>query len=70
MHASAEFMGIQRPSYISECIRERINALVEARNCFRIEKDFQRADQIRKELEKMGVIVEDTSEGTRWTKRF
>ena len=45
-----------------------IEKLIHARNTARDQKDFQKADQIRDELVKKGIVIEDTSEGTRWKK--
>ncbi|MFP4482033.1 MAG: cysteine--tRNA ligase [Thermovirgaceae bacterium] len=45
---------------------EEIGALVNERNCARKNKDFARADAIRDRLASMGIILEDTPEGTRW----
>jgi cysteinyl-tRNA synthetase len=30
-------------------------------------KDFEKADQIRDELDAMGVIIKDSSSGSEWT---
>ena len=38
--------------------------LIEARELARREKDFGTADKIRKQLEEMGIIVEDTADGS------
>jgi cysteinyl-tRNA synthetase len=46
------------PSWVEEMIQARINA--------RKEKDWAKADQIRKELENMNIVLEDHSEGTIW----
>ncbi len=43
---------------IEELIKERAEA--------RKRKDWKKADQIRDKLRKMGIILEDTKEGTRW----
>ena len=40
--------------------------LIEERNKCRSEKDFKRADQIRNELKKNGIEIEDSSQGTTW----
>jgi cysteinyl-tRNA synthetase len=48
---------------------ETISQLIEERAESRRNKDFQRADEIRDLLEKRGVLLEDTKEGTRWKRR-
>jgi cysteinyl-tRNA synthetase len=47
-----------------------IIALIEERKEARQRKDFQRADAIRVLLEKRGVLLEDTKDGTRWKRRL
>ena len=44
----------------------RIDALIEERQRARTSRDFARADEIRDELERAGIELEDTREGTRW----
>ncbi|MDA3913567.1 cysteine--tRNA ligase [Oleiagrimonas sp.] len=44
-----------------------VDALIEARNRARAEKDFQRADAIREQLAGMGVVLEDAAGSTRWS---
>lgn len=46
----------------------QINALIAARNKARAEKDWAKADSVRDELQAMGVIIEDTPNGTTWRK--
>jgi cysteinyl-tRNA synthetase len=43
-----------------------VASLIASRNDARARRDFQRADEIRVQLEQMGVLIEDTREGTRW----
>ncbi len=43
-----------------------ILSLIEARNKARAHKDFAKADQVRQELLKAGVLLEDTPQGTIW----
>jgi len=43
-----------------------IKDLVEMRNKARVQRDFKKADEIRKELEDQGIILEDTKDGTIW----
>ena len=46
-----------------------IDALVEEREQAKRDRDFARADQIRDELASNGIILEDTREGTRWSRQ-
>jgi len=48
--------------------RERIGALVQARQTARKSKDFAEADRIRDELAALGVVVKDTPAGPVWEK--
>lgn len=45
---------------------ETIDALVAERTAARKNKDWQRADEIRAELEKNGIVLEDKADGTHW----
>ena len=45
---------------------KKIKELIETRNLAREEKDYQLADQIRKELYNMGIEIKDESLGTKW----
>ena len=47
-------------------IAERVENLLSDRNIARQNKDWNRADEIRDELNEMGVIVEDGEDGPRW----
>lgn len=49
-----------------EMLDDDIEALIEERQAARKEKNFQRADEIRKELLDKGIILEDTREGVKW----
>jgi cysteinyl-tRNA synthetase len=51
------------PSFGRE-VEERLAA----RKAARSRRDFAAADAIRRELEAVGVVIEDTAEGTRWRK--
>jgi len=45
---------------------EQIQQLLEERAAARTNKDFARADQIREQLDAMGIAIEDRADGTRW----
>ena len=47
---------------------EDIDALVEERNAAKKAKNFARADEIRDQLKAAGIQLEDTREGTRWSR--
>jgi cysteinyl-tRNA synthetase len=46
-----------------------IDALVAQRNEARRSRNFAEADRIRKELLDLGILIEDTREGTKWRRR-
>ena len=43
-----------------------IDQLIEERNASREQKNFTRADEIRDQLQEMGIVLEDSADGTRW----
>lgn len=47
---------------------QHIEALLQERRDARTNKDFERSDEIRDELAKMNIAIEDTPEGTIWKK--
>ncbi len=47
-----------------------IEELIKKRNQARKDKDFETADQIRQDLEKKDIILEDTKETTIWRKKI
>ncbi len=49
-----------------KALSEEIECLVKEREEARKNKDFKKADSIREELRKKGVVLEDTKEGVRW----
>ncbi|MEO8028930.1 MAG: cysteine--tRNA ligase [Bryobacteraceae bacterium] len=46
-----------------------VDELIAARTSARKSKDFARADEIRKQLDDQGIVLEDTKEGIRWKRR-
>lgn len=49
---------------------DEIEALISERENARKQKDYVRADQIRKQLDEKGIILEDTKEGPVWRKKI
>ena len=54
---------------IREKMAADIDKKIEERETARRNKDFARADEIRKELEAQGIILEDTTSGTIWRRK-
>jgi len=48
---------------------EKVMDLIQKRNQARKEKRWEEADKLRKEIEALGIVLEDTPEGTKWKKR-
>jgi len=59
-----KWLGIGQAS--SSVDASKIDSLIEERKKARESKDFARADEIRGELTKMGIEIEDTPKGTIW----
>lgn len=49
---------------------EEVEKLVMERAAARASKDWARADMARKTLQEMGVIIEDTPQGTKWRREI
>jgi cysteinyl-tRNA synthetase len=47
----------------------RIKELIEKRNSLRQAKQYQQADDVRKQIEALGAVIEDTAGGTVWKAR-
>ena len=58
--------GVKLSSNNNELNDEHIQELIDERNEARKNKDFARSDQIRDDLKKQGIILEDTPQGTRF----
>jgi len=50
----------------SDISAEEIEALIAKRNQAKADKDYAGADAVREELKAMGVVLEDSREGTKW----
>jgi cysteinyl-tRNA synthetase len=54
---------------VSDDLRQWVERRLADRQAARVARDFAAADEIRAELAKRGVELEDTPEGTRWRMR-
>jgi cysteinyl-tRNA synthetase len=59
-------LGIEIDALAQRTLSQEEEDLIAAREEARSVKDWKRADEIRGELEKRGVVIEDTAEGVRW----
>ena len=50
----------------SDISAEEIEVLIAKRNQAKADKDYAGADGVREELKAMGVVLEDSREGTQW----
>jgi len=55
-------------SGVDEETKRKIEELIQKRSAAKKEKDFSLADKIRDELKTMGVVIQDTPNGTVWEK--
>lgn len=49
---------------VSEELKNKVNELLELRNKYKQDKDYEKADEVRKEIESLGASIKDTREGT------
>ncbi len=49
---------------VSEEIKKQVDELLELRNKYKSEKDYVRADEVRKQIEELGATIKDTREGS------
>jgi len=50
-----------------EDIKDKVEQLIAARKQARTDKDWAQSDKIRDQLDAMGVVLEDSTDGTRWS---
>jgi cysteinyl-tRNA synthetase len=67
----AEILGLDFLTDVPKEISDKeIELKISVRKALKKEKKFTEADQIRKELEAKGIILEDTKEGTTWRRKL
>ena len=52
----------------TQALDSEIEELIEKRTAARKAKDFKTADEIRDQLKEMGILLEDTPQGVKWTR--
>ena len=57
-------LNLIQENNINENLKQYIEEKIEQRKQAKLEKNYELADQIRKELEQKGIIIKDTREGT------
>jgi len=61
-------LGVLKREEVS--LDAKVEALIEERNSARREKNWARSDEIRDQLASMGIILEDTPDGTKWKRKI
>lgn len=51
-------------------LEAEIAHLIEERQTARRKKDYQKADELRRQLDNLGIILEDTPQGVRWKRKI
>ena len=63
-------LGLATPVASGQINKKDIDLLIRQREKARIDRDFKKADEIRKRLAGQGIILEDTKDGPVWRKRL
>ena len=58
-------LDLLKEEEIDKEIEEKVNKLIEERNKYKSEKNYEKADEIRKQIEDLGAKIKDTREGTK-----
>ena len=55
--------------YVTLDVDENIQKLIKERELARLDKNWAKADEVREKLDKLGIILDDTPEGTVWKRK-
>ena len=67
--AMDKVFGVLLPSSASDVLSPEEQALFDERQQARKQREFARADAARGRLEALGIVLEDTPQGTRWRRK-
>ena len=56
-------LDLLKKDEVDESLKEKVNELIEKRQNYKKEKNYEKADEVRKEIEELGVTIKDTREG-------
>ena len=65
-----EIFGLLGDDENNNDLDSEVENLISERNTARKNKDFKRSDEIRDKLKSMGIILEDTPQGTKWKREL
>lgn len=68
MHTMCDVFGIITEKK-EEVLDADVEALIQERQAARKAKNFARADEIRNQLDQMGIVLQDTREGVKWSRK-
>jgi len=57
---------LETETFAQDRVSELVSFVLDLRNELRSKRDFQSADRIRDRMAKLGFVVEDSAEETRW----
>ena len=69
LKSADRILDVSTPESAGGVDESLVEKLIEERKQARGRKDFKRADEIRRQFDQMGVVLEDTPAGTRWKLR-
>ena len=57
-------LDLIKENSVSKELEDKVNELLELRNKYKSEKDYEKADEVRKQIEDLGASIKDTREGS------
>ena len=60
-------LDLLKKEEVDEELAKKVNELIEIRNNYKKEKNYEKADEVRKQIEELGATIKDTREGVEIT---